>query len=397
MMRFDFSRRDFLRWTSGGVALLAGLSACSSPAMPAPRAPTAAPMTRAPAPTLAPEVPLEVKLGQMLMVGFRGATLAADAPILRDIRERHLGSVVLFDYDVVTKESGRNVQSPAQLRALTADLQRAAKIPLLLAADQEGGMIARLKERYGFPATVSHATLGARNDLAFTRAQAGAMAQTLADAGINLNLAPCVDVNTNPANPIIAKYERSFSPDPQIVAAHALEFIRAHHAQRVRCTLKHFPGHGSSTGDTHAGVTDVTQTWARRELDPYRAIIRAGLADAIMTAHVFNAQLDANDPATLSQPIIGDLLRGELQYAGVVISDDLQMGAITTQYGFETAIRKALEAGVDILALANNLTFDENIVERTLAVIKQLLAAGTIREARIDQAYRRIMELKSRL
>jgi beta-N-acetylhexosaminidase len=174
-----------------------------------------------------------------------------------------------------------------------------------------------------------------------------------------------------------------------------LSFIAAHHQRGVLTTLKHFPGHGSSRSDSHLGFTDVSDTWTRDELEPYARIIEAGQADAIMTAHIFNSHLDKQDPATLSPATINGLLRGELGFEGVVISDDLQMAAITAHYGFETAIRKALEAGVDILVFGNNLNYDEEIVPRTIKVIRSLVDTGVISEARIDLSYQRIMRLKN--
>jgi beta-N-acetylhexosaminidase len=206
-----------------------------------------------------------------------------------------------------------------------------------------------------------------------------------------------VDVNVNPANPIIAKYGRSFSDDPEAVAKHALGFVSAHHEQRVLCTLKHFPGHGSSTGDSHRGFVDVTETWTRSELLPYARIIGAGLADAIMTAHVFNANLDADYPATLSHHIITGILREELGYGGVVISDDMQMRAIVDHHGFEAAIQGAIEAGVDVIAFANNSVYEEDVAARAADVIKRSVQDGEISAARIDEAYRRIVRLKQRL
>jgi beta-N-acetylhexosaminidase len=223
------------------------------------------------------------------------------------------------------------------------------------------------------------------------------VAKTLADLGINLNLAPVVDLCINPENPIIARYERCFSADPLVVTHHALQFIRAHHGQGVLCALKHFPGHGSSTADSHLGLADVTDTWSRGELQPYVRIIDAGQADAIMTAHVFIAHLDDQYPATLSQVTITGILREEVNYDGVVISDDMQMGAIINHYGFEMAIRKAIEAGVDILVFANNSVYEEDVARRAMEVIRQLIQAGTIVEARIDESYRRIQRLRARL
>lgn len=345
-----------------------------------------------------PENPsLDFMIAQMVMVGFRGLTLTADNPIVSDVRDRQIGGVFLFDYDMPTASFGRNIQSADQLHALTADLQNLAAIPLLIAIDQEGGRVARLKDSAGFPATMSAQQLGAADDLALTRQHAEQTARLLADLGINLNLAPVVDVNLNPQNPVIGKLERSFSADSAVVTRHAQEVLRAFHRHGVLGTLKHFPGHGSSTGDSHLGFTDVTDTWSPAELEPYRQIIAAGQAEVVMTAHTFNAKLDPVYPATLSKPIVTGLLRGELAYDGVVMSDDLQMGAIGRYYGFETAIRLAVEAGVDILALANNLDYAPDLAPRAMTIVKQLVQDGTVSEARIAQSYARLQQLKNRL
>jgi beta-N-acetylhexosaminidase len=333
----------------------------------------------------------------MLMVGFRGLKVNNGHFIVQDIQERHVGGVLLFDYDVPTQRAVRNIGSPSQVKALIASLKSVSTTPLLVAVDQEGGIVARLKERHGFPPTVSHQHLGERNDLETTHKQAALVAKTLTDLGINLNLAPVVDLCANPDNPIIAKYGRCFSADPLVVTHHALQFIRAHHEQGVLCTLKHFPGHGSSTTDSHLGLTDVTDTWSRVELEPYVRIIQAGKADTIMTAHVFIATLDDQYPATLSKAAIRGILRKDLNYDGAVISDDMQMGAIINHYGFEMAIQKAIEAGVDILVFANNSVYEEDVAARAIKVIRELVQAGTISEARIDESYRRVQRLKSRL
>lgn len=340
---------------------------------------------------------LDVKIGQMIMLGFRGMTLTADNPIVADVQQRHLGSVVLFDYDVELGKFERNIQSPPQLRALDAALHSYASTPLLIGIDQEGGIINRLKEKYGFPPTHSEQYFGTLNDPKQTRAEAEAEGKVLADAAINLNLAPVVDLNVNPDNPIIAKYERSYSADPKIVTANAIAAIEGYHSQGVLCALKHFPGHGSSTSDSHLGLVDVTNTWSSIELEPYRNIIQAGLADTIMTAHIFNAKLDPNYPATLSKAIITGILREQLGYDGVIISDDMQMGAIRQYYGFGQAIELALNAGVDILALANNLVYDPNLGATTIALVKQLVQDGKVSRERIDQSYQRIVRLKARL
>ncbi|MFA7536767.1 MAG: glycoside hydrolase family 3 protein [Desulfuromonadales bacterium] len=340
---------------------------------------------------------LDAKIGQMLMVGFRGMTVDDDHFIIRDIRRHNLGAVILFDYDVLTEQAVRNIESSAQVEALVASLREAAATPLLVAVDQEGGRVARLKERYGFPPTVSHGELGRIDDLENTTRESGRLAETLADLGFGLNLAPVVDLCVNPDNPVIAGLDRCFSSDPENTALHALEYIGAHHSRGVLTTLKHFPGHGSSRADSHLGFTDVTDTWTRSELEPYARIIEAGEADAVMTAHVFNARLDADYPATLSRDTIHEILRKELGFEGVVVSDDMQMGAIVDHYGLETAVRRTIEAGVDILVFGNNLQYDEAIVPKTIAIIRDLVRTGQISEARIDESYRRIMRLKDRL
>ena len=344
---------------------------------------------------LRPDPPLEVKICQMLMLGFQGAAVGEDGSLVRALRDQYVGSVVLFDLDVSSRRTRpRNIVSPEQVTQLTSDLQSLATLPLLISIDQEGGMVARLREKYGFPTTPSHAALGSRNDLDYTREQASAIGKMLAEVGINLNLAPVVDVRINPNNPVIARVERSFSDDPAMVAAHAEAFIDGHHAHGVRCTLKHFPGHGSSIGDTHHGFTDVTNTWDEVELTPYRALIGTGKAEAIMTAHIFNSKLDPDLPATLSPAVVTGLLRSELGYDGVVISDDIQMRGITDLFKVEKAFELAILAGVDIIAVANNLTYSGAVSDRFVTTVMRLLDEGVIDAARIDQSYRRVMRLK---
>lgn len=343
------------------------------------------------------EPSLDVKIGQMLLVGFRGLSVDDDHPIVRDIRDRFLGGVILFDYDVPSASPVRNIASPGQVRKLVASLQSRAPIPLLVAVDQEGGRVCRLKEAYGFPPTVSARFLGDLNDPGETFRHAGVIAETLADLGINLNFAPVVDLNVNPENPVIGKLDRSFSADPEAVAAHALAFIRAHHDRGVLCAPKHFPGHGSAAADSHLGMADVTETWSALELVPYRILIAEHAADGIMTAHVFNARLDPEYPATLSRLVVTGLLRGEMGFQGPVFSDDMQMKAVSEHYGFETAVERAVSAGVDVLVFANNSVYDENAAARAASVIRRLVESGRIDEDRIDRSYRRVKKLKDRL
>ncbi|MEE3257703.1 MAG: glycoside hydrolase family 3 protein [Candidatus Latescibacterota bacterium] len=337
---------------------------------------------------------LDIKIGQLLMAGFRGLTADPDDPIIRDIRRHHLGGVVLFDCDVPLASDERKIQSAAQVRALIGTLQEAAAKPLLVAVDQEGGQVRRLREAVDFPPLPSAQALGAGGDPEQTRRAAAETARALVELGFNLNLAPVVDLNLNPQSPVIGGIERCFSADPAEVVQHARAFVEGHRQYGVPCTLKHFPGHGSAADDSHFDLVDVTQTWSRVELEPYAELIAAGLADAIMTAHVFNRNLDPDFPATLSQAAIGDLLRGELHYDGVVITDDVQMGAVANHYGLETAVERTLMAGVDIVVLANNTLYEEDAVPRVCACIRRLVAEGRIDEGRIDASCTRIAKLK---
>ena len=339
-------------------------------------------------------VPLTRKIGQMLLVGFRGAELRGDEAVGRDLDRFGLGGVVLFDYDLRLGRYGRNIVSPEQLRALTARLKALSPVPLFIAVDQEGGRVARLKEGRGFPPTVSARSLGAAGDPALTRGRAEQTAATLRDHGINLNFAPVVDLDVNPANPVIGGLERSFSADPAVVAAHAREVLLAHERHGVLSCLKHFPGHGSSSADSHQGFVDVTASWRETELEPYRVLIAQGLAKMVMTAHIYNRRLDPHYPATLSPATVTGLLRRGLGFDGVVVSDDLQMGAISQNFSFEAAVEKSIQAGVDILLVANNLEYDPDVVPRTVALIAGLVRSGAIAEERIDASYRRIMRLK---
>ncbi|NTU58570.1 MAG: glycoside hydrolase family 3 [Chlorobiaceae bacterium] len=340
---------------------------------------------------------LSIKIGQMLMIGFRGLDEHSEPTLEADIRERGIGGVVLFNYDVASASPVRNIESPEQVKRLVSGLQKMSALPLFIAIDQEGGRVSRLKPANGFPSSVSAAHLGTLDNADSTRLAAGKTADLLRQLKINMDLAPDVDLNTNPDNPVIGKLDRSFSKDPAIVARHARIFVDEFHRAGIIAALKHFPGHGSSTKDTHKDFTDVTATWSREELEPYRELIRQGYDDPVMTAHVFHAGLDSLYPATLSKAIVGGILRGDLKFRGVVISDDMQMRAIADRYGLETAIRLAIEAGVDILLFGNNASaYDPNIAEKATRIIRRLVDEKVISPERIDHSYRRIMALKAR-
>ena len=330
------------------------------------------------------------------MIGFRGISVESSPDIAADITQRRIGGVVLFDYDVPARSPSRNITSPEQLSSLTLELQKLSKIPLFIAIDQEGGKVNRLKQSRGFPATVSAEYLGRLNNPDSTTAAALQTARTLKAMHITMNLAPVADLNANPDNPVIGKLGRSFSSNPAKVTSNLELTVSAYHNEGIIATLKHFPGHGSSTTDTHRDFTDITASWSEQELEPYRLLIGSGYNDAIMTAHVFNGKLDPLYPATLSKTTLTDLLRSKLDFKGIIVSDDMQMKAIAEHYGLETAIRLAIEAGVDILLFGNNTSYDPAIALTATDIINSLIQQKIITPERIDQSYRRILTLKNR-
>jgi len=334
---------------------------------------------------------LDIKIGQMILVGFPGT--AVDLKVLEEIRLGKVGSIILFEKNIPPQNSF------VELKKITWTYQQAASIPLFIGIDQEGGRVNRLKDKYGFPRSITAAAMAKSTTLDSVRFYGEATASTLAGLGINFNFAPVVDLASNPNNPIIAKYGRAFSANEDSVSLMAKEFIKQHHKYGVLTSLKHFPGHGSSKDDTHNGIADVTTTWEERELKPYQLLIDSGYADAIMTSHIVNRNLDkTGNPGTLSSEILTGILRNRMRYDGVVFTDDMQMHAITKYYGLEDAIKLAVNAGVDIMTFSNNIQgSEERTVDRVHTIIRQMVQTGEIKKERIEQSYRRILKLKSRL
>ncbi|MGD9153479.1 MAG: glycoside hydrolase family 3 N-terminal domain-containing protein [Gammaproteobacteria bacterium] len=339
---------------------------------------------------------LNQEIGQMIMIGFDGSTLHQNDPVVQDIIKKRIGGVVLFDYNYKTKTFDKNVKNPCQLKRLVKQLQSYSAVPLFVGIDYEGGTAGtRLKPLYGFPKTVSAQYLGSQ-PLSVTKKYATLMAETLNREGINLVFAPVVDLNINPNNPVIGKLGRSFSKHPNNVIKSAAIFIDTYKKYHILCTLKHFPGHGSSIGDTHKGFVDVTNTWQSQELTPYKKLIDTNQAcDLIMAAHIINYSLDSlGHPASISYPIITELLRHKLGFKGIVITDDLQMQAITDKYNLETTVKLAIKAGADILLFGNQLKYQPRIAQKVIQIVNKLIKQGVISKQRIDLSYNRIMALK---
>ncbi len=346
-----------------------------------------------------PPKTLEQEIGSMLMVGFFGTRVHANSQICKDIAQYQLGGVILFDANPVNKAKAKNISSKNQLARLTEELQGCSHDgKLLIAVDQEGGKVQRLKSKYGFygkfPKANSVAYMSDDKVINYYRR----MGQELQSVGINYNLAPDVDLAINKRNRVIYKLGRSFGADPRQVVKYSSIFINAMHESNVLTSIKHFPGHGSSLGDTHKGFVDVTKKWKREELEPYRLLSEQGMIDTVMVAHVFNKKLDALYPATLSAKTINGLLRQKLGFNGVVITDDLQMDAINKKYGLRKTLKLAIGAGNDLLLFGNQLSPKSMVSTKHLVdTIKKLIQTKEVNHADIINSNQRLDLLKQRI
>lgn len=338
-------------------------------------------------------VPLDRMIGQMIMVGFRGTT-ARDAGVQtvgRQLRDGMIGGVMLMAH---------NITGRSQLKALTGSLKQstAGRRPPLIAVDQEGGWVQRLKGGNGFASTRSAKTVATTYSAEKARSVVYAkMAGQLAESGINVNFGPVVDLDiTGARNPIIGRLRRSYGRDPDVVLSYARGFIAAHREHQVVTAAKHFPGHGSSLSDSHKGFTDISRTWTESELIPYRRLARKNAVAMVMVGHLYHPSFsDApGQPATLSSKAIGHWLRAELGFKGVVITDDMEMGAIRKNFRFRDAVIQAVVAGNDILLYSNTAKSDPKLALRIHEVIKTAVGNGEIPLQRIENAYRRITSMK---
>ena len=328
------------------------------------------------------EMTIEEKVGQLIMVGFEGTQ--ANEAIETHIRERFVGGVVLFS---------RNIQSPKQTAELTNELQRLAgatahQIPLFIGIDQEGGWVIRLRD--GATVLPGNMALGATDSTELAERAGEITAVELAAVGVNLNFAPVMDVNNNLHNPVIGR--RSFGESSELVSRLGVAYIQGLQRNGVLATAKHFPGHGDTTVDSHFDLPTVNHDLKRihaLELQPFRAAIAADVA-AIMTAHIVYPALDADRPATISSTILTDLLRKELRFDGLIITDDMEMKAIDDRYQSGEAAVMAIEAGADIVMVLWTPVKQIEVFDALLSAVK----SGRISQARLDQSVERILKSK---
>src|SRR2546422_1240065 len=333
---------------------------------------------------------VEQKVGQMFMLAFAGSTAKHAAALLRD---HHVGACYL---------SNDNFVDPAHAAALASELEALARagsgIPALLAADQEGAWAVLTPHSCPGPGNMG---LGATWSVEDTREMYTVFGQELRAAGLNADLAPAADVNSTPLNSIIGM--RSFGEDPEAVARHVRAGVAGLHAAGVIAAAKHFPGHGDTTIDTHRGLARVNCDYdvlARRELVPFRAAIDAGV-DIVMTSHILFPALDPDHPATLSPAILRDLLRGTMGFEGVILTDSFNMGAVRRVYDPLDAVVQTVQAGADMVLLAEERYGDESgdYVERQGqlgAGLGDAADKGRLPVSRVDDAVARILALKTR-
>ena len=371
---------------------LGGPTSVLPPALVPGRAPPRAPPPPSPAITreariaarvdgLLAHMTLEEKVGQLLFVGFGGYQVDPGGAIAQLVGGHHVGGVALFS---------RNVRSLRQVAHLTRTLRTLPEIAPFIAVDQEGGNVVRLET----PATVlpGNMTLGASRDPALARRAGADVGRSLERLGFNMNLAPVLDVNANPRNPVIGV--RSFGEDPGLVAELGTQYILGLQSQGVVAVAKHFPGHGDTATDSHYGLPTVPYGLKRLmsvELVPFKAAIDAGL-DAVMTAHIALPAIEGRPhvPATVSHKILTGILRRRLGFTGIVLTDGLEMEGIVKEYGSGVAAVKAIQAGADMVLILWTREKKEEVWRHLLAAVR----SGAISRTRLDTSVRRILTVK---
>lgn len=337
---------------------------------------------------------LKNQLGELFIIGFQGTRIDPNSDLEQGLKAGKPGGVILFDRSVSDPGKGGNIQSSEQLKNLTSDLQNLSSTPLFICIDQEGGLVQRLNARNGFFDICSAEEMGRSGTLELVRSEALRTAKILSDSGINVNFAPVVDLNVNRSNPIIGGVKRSFSADPDQVIRCAEVWIGCHRQYNILSCPKHFPGHGSSTADSHLGFVDISSSWDEKELQPYKTLIDQKMADMVMVGHLFNHNMDPLLPATLSHLTISGILRGHLGYDGVIVTDDMQMKAVSDRYGFGEAICQSLAAGIDMIVIGNNLDHRTSLLSEAIEAVWCGMEAGILPEETILAALTRIRHLK---
>jgi beta-N-acetylhexosaminidase len=325
---------------------------------------------------------LEEKIGQLVIVGADGYNIDANSKQM--IEKYHVGGFILFK---------RNIQDSKQMLDLLNSMKgtnRINKIPLFLSIDEEGGRVSRLPDEFvKFPANKE---IGKLNNSDLSRQVGSIIGEELTQFGMNMDFAPVLDINSNPKNPVIG--DRSFGTDPGIVSKLGVQTMKGIQSKNIISVVKHFPGHGDTSTDSHVGLPRVNNNLERLkgfELKPFAEAIKNG-ADAVMVAHILLPQIDPGNPASFSKTIISDVLRRDMKFDGVVITDDFTMGAIVQNYNIGQAAVKSIQAGSDIVLVCHD--FDKQTA--VISALKMAADTGKLTMERIDESVYRILKLKEK-
>ncbi|GJM00179.1 MAG: hypothetical protein DHS20C07_18580 [Methyloligella sp.] len=330
----------------------------------------------------------------MLMLGFKGVTPndKGSKAVHSLLKDGQIGGLIFM---------GHNMSSKSQITQLVSYMKKGTskQHPPLLAIDQEGGQVQRLKEKHGFTTIPTASSIALANDQISALQTYQTLAEELASAGFNVNFGPVVDLNIVPENPIIGARERSYGFKPETVQAYSSAFILAHRQNKILTSLKHFPGHGSSWTDSHEQFVDLTKSWKRIELAPYKLMVKERLVDMVMVGHLYHPSFSDSDklPASLSKKAIEGVLRRDIGYKGIVITDDLGMGAIKKYFEFDDALIKAVKAGNDILLIVDGKYANPSSITRIQNLILAAVKRGEIQRSSIEASYQRIIAAKKKL
>lgn len=325
---------------------------------------------------------LDEKIGQMIISGVDGYTLGPNTTKL--IKDYHVGGFIIL---------GENVKNTNQLLSLVNSLKTTNKsnsIPLFLGIDEEGGRITRMPHEFNrFP---TNQTIGEVNNGTLSYQIGSLLSDELNAFGLNMDFAPVLDINSNPNNPVIG--DRSFGTSPQVVSKLGIQTMKGIQSGNIISVVKHFPGHGDTSVDSHKGLPTVNNTMARLEsfeLVPFQQAIE-NHADGVMIAHILLPKIDAQYPSSMSKAIITDMLRKDLNFDGVVFTDDMTMGAITKNFNISDAAVKSVQAGTDIILVCNLYSNEIAVIQG----IKEAVQKGELSEERINQSVYRILKLKEK-
>lgn len=324
--------------------------------------------------------------GQLIIIGIPGSSAGSGSAkaLAAHIAAGRAGGFLALRH---------NVKSKASLLGVT-NLMLGARSDALTAIDQEGGKVQRLSRGLGFTNIPTAQWVSGNLTAAKAQSLYEKAGRELRAAGFNLNLAPSVDIHQS-GNPVIGKYGRSFGSDPAKITEFGSAFISGFSRAGVACSIKHYPGHGSSRSDSHDGFVDISSTWAPDELKPFKGLAKT--APIVMGGHLYHPKFsNGQEPVTFSKKALTDTLRGKLGYRGVILTDDLDMGAIRKNYSLKEATIKALAAGNDLLLMSNSLRYDADLPANVVAWVGQAVKEGRLTSAALNASYQRVMAVRAR-